>query len=206
MRNWCPLSGIARAGRRGWRRRCDRLSFVREAQGRRNTGAGLWIGADTNLDNNGGPGRHAANLTTGRWPICRYGYRKHARRVRHLHHHIPGAGGLHLPAPAQRARSAHRPRAAAVQPYARANRRGRRRKKSSLCPNRTPEAAAPKPAEPVAPGERWKASPRPAPRSPPSSTRCRRRCQFRSSAFSHRRARGLRDDRRTPSRKAIAAP
>ena len=41
---------------------------------------------------------------------------EHARRVRYLHHHLPGSRGLHLSAFAQRARPAHRPRAAAVRP------------------------------------------------------------------------------------------
>src|SRR5665213_2942076 len=45
---------------------------------------------------------------------------RHARRVRHLHHHIPGAGGFHLSAPAQRARPAYRPGAAAVRSLRRA--------------------------------------------------------------------------------------
>ena len=68
------------------------------------------------------------NAGTGRLPsqICysaacplvlrfrRHGCQEHARRVRYLHHHLSGAGGVHLPAPAQRARPAHRPRAAAL--------------------------------------------------------------------------------------------
>src|ERR1700716_4383896 len=39
--------------------------------------------------------------------------RKRMRRG-YLHHHLPGAGGLHLPAPAERPRTAHRKRAAAL--------------------------------------------------------------------------------------------
>src|SRR5215510_2776230 len=38
------------------------------------------------------------------------------RAIRHLHHHLPGAGGIHLPAPAQRAWSADRARAPALRP------------------------------------------------------------------------------------------
>ena len=56
-------------------------------------------------------GRRAETLT---WPMCHYGSRKHARRVRYLHHHFLGARSVHLPAIAKRAWPAHRAGASAL--------------------------------------------------------------------------------------------
>src|SRR6516162_5655104 len=49
-------------------------------------------------------------------PRFRHGGRERARRVRYLHHHLFGAGSIHLPAPAKCAGSAHGSRTAALRP------------------------------------------------------------------------------------------
>src|SRR5262245_13819064 len=46
----------------------------------------------------------------------RHGGRERARRVRYLHHHLSGVGGVHLPPPAKRVGSAHGSRTAALRP------------------------------------------------------------------------------------------
>ena len=99
-------------------------------------------------------------------PICRHGSRKHARRVRHLHHHLPGARSVHFPAPAQRARPAHRAASGRLTiPIRRASRCGRRRTMSSRCPTAR-RKPPPKPAEPAAPGRPSAGRALPRPGSP----------------------------------------
>ena len=100
--------------------------------------------------------------------------RKNARRVRHLHHHLPGARGVHFPAAAQRARTAHRPRTPALRSVRRAGAGAAGAEKVVSLPNRATEAAAKKPDDRRAGSHRpsaGKALPKPARRSPPGSTR-----------------------------------
>ena len=64
------------------------------------------------------PTSASADFLSAGFPLIpwfrRHGCRERARRVRHLHHHLSGAGSVHLPAPAERARPAHGPGTAAL--------------------------------------------------------------------------------------------
>src|SRR5262245_56289529 len=60
-----------------------------------------------------------ADFLSAGFPLIRgsrHGGRERARRVRYLHHHLSGAGGVYLPSPAKRAGSAHGSRTAALRP------------------------------------------------------------------------------------------
>ena len=102
-----------------WRHGWDRLWSQPMRRPAPAFGASLWISAVACLHSSPG-----TDICLCRFPVCglladprgRHGCRERARRVRYLHHHLSGAGGVHLPAPAQRARPAYRPGAAALRP------------------------------------------------------------------------------------------
>src|SRR5262244_2088356 len=69
-----------------------------------------------------------ADFLSAGFPLIRgsrHGGRERARRVRYLHHHLSGAGGVHFPPPAKRAGSAHGSRTAALRPLFRPRRGAR---------------------------------------------------------------------------------
>ena len=98
------------------------------------------------------------------------------RRVRYLHHHLPGAGGVHFPAAAQRARPAHRPRAAALRSvFRRATARpATRRQGRGAAGPRSGHARRSRPSR-SSRSIAGRASPSPARRLPPVSTPSRAR-------------------------------
>src|SRR5215813_758154 len=89
-------------------------------------------------------------------PRFPHGGRERARRVRHLHHHLLGAGSVHLPAPAKRVGPAHGPRAAPLRPVfpPRCHARATNDNVVTL-PGRGGDTAQ-KPVETADPAERWK--------------------------------------------------
>ena len=95
-----------------------------------------------------------------------------SRRVRYLHHHLPGARGVHFPAAAQRAGSAHRARAAALRSLfvgARRHPAGPRRQGGGAAGPRARYRAEDRPSRPSR-STAGRASPSPALRWPPAST------------------------------------
>ena len=99
------------------------------------------------LDKSGGTSSPCGGMVAAACPELQ----RHARRVRHLHHHLSRARSLHFPATAQRAGPADRTRAAALRPVFRARRRrAQRPTRSSPCqpgmPKQPPRPAMNRPA------------------------------------------------------------